>query len=107
MLNEDRFYIITLYDYYESLLTDKQQEYFKMYFFNDLSLAEIADEFKVSRAAIQDSIKKIIKDLKYYEDNLQLYINAKRRLALYEQIDNAALKAKLFSLEQRGKANEK
>lgn len=107
MLNEDRFYIITLYDYYESLLTDKQQEYFKMYFFNDLSLAEIADEFKVSRAAIQDSIKKIIKDLKYYEDNLQLYINAKRRLALYEQIDNAALKAKLFSLEQREKTNEK
>lgn len=107
MLNEDRFYIITLYDYYESLLTDKQQEYFKMYFFNDLSLAEIADEFKVSRAAIQDSIKKIIKDLKYYEDNLQLYINAKRRLALYEQIDNATLKAKLFSLEQRGKTNEK
>lgn len=107
MLNEDRFYIITLYDYYESLLTDKQQQYFKMYFFNDLSLAEIADEFKVSRAAIQDSIKKIIKDLKYYEDNLQLYINAKRRLALYEQIDNAALKAKLFSLEQRGKTNEK
>lgn len=107
MLNQDRFYIIALYDYYESLLTEKQQEYFKMYFFNDLSLSEIANEFKVSRSAIQDSIKKIIKDLKYYEDNLQLYINAKKRLVLYEQINDTTLKAKLFSIEQRGKANEK
>lgn len=107
MLNEDRFYIITLYDYYESLLTEKQRAYFKMYFFNDLSLSEIASEFNVSRAAIQDSIKKIIKDLKYYEDNLQLYINAKRRLALYEQISDSALKNKLFLLEHRGNKNEK
>ena len=39
-----------LYDYYGSLLTSKQQEYFTSYYFDDMSLAEIADAYAKAQA---------------------------------------------------------
>ena len=38
-----------LFDYYGCLLTVKQQEYFTSYYFDDMSLAEIADAYGVSQ----------------------------------------------------------
>ena len=35
-------YLINLYDYYEGLLTEKQKEYFKDYYFDNLSLSEMS-----------------------------------------------------------------
>ena len=34
-------YYNNLFDYYGELLTEKQQEYFKYYYFDNLSLSEI------------------------------------------------------------------
>ena len=48
-----------LFDYYGCLLTEKQQEYFTSYYFDDMSLAEIADIYNVSRNAVHDQLKKI------------------------------------------------
>ena len=45
-------YYNELYDLYGELLTDKQRKYFEDYYFNDLSYAEMADDFDVSRNAI-------------------------------------------------------
>ena len=36
--------LIMLYDYYGELLSDSQKEYFMDYYFNNLSLGEIADK---------------------------------------------------------------
>ena len=54
-----------LYDYYGELLTDKQRLYFEDYYFNDLSLQEIAD----------------------YEEKLKLYEKGKEIDKLIENID--------------------
>ncbi|MBP2625683.1 MAG: putative transcriptional regulator with domain containing protein, partial [Firmicutes bacterium] len=37
--------IVILFDFYGSLLTDKQSLTLEMHYLNDFSLAEIADEF--------------------------------------------------------------
>ena len=48
-----------LYDYYGELLTDKQQNYFKDYYFDNLTLSEISENYNISRNAIHKSLKEI------------------------------------------------
>ena len=61
-----------LYDTYQELLTSKQKVYFELYYQDDLSLSEIAEQFEVSRNAVFDNIKRTGKLLEDYEDKLQL-----------------------------------
>lgn len=64
--------IAELFDYYKPLLTDKQREYFELYFFEDLTYQEVAEDFGVSRTAVHDSISKTITILKDLELKLGL-----------------------------------
>ena len=70
---EKSIYINELYDLYGSLLTKKQQEIIELYYCDDLSLGEISEQLEVSRNAIFDCLKKGIKQLENYENNLKLY----------------------------------
>lgn len=80
-------YYSELFDYYGELFTDKQKEYFIDYYFNNLTLQEIADNNNVSRNAVHKNIKDIIQKLDYYEDKLNLYSNKKKIQKLIEDID--------------------
>ena len=51
--------LIMLYDYYGELLSDSQKEYFMDYYFNNLSLGEIADNLEISRNAVHKQIKRV------------------------------------------------
>ncbi len=62
-----------LYDYYGELLTDKQRNYFKDYYFDNLTLSEISENYHISRNAIHKSLKEIVEKLLYYEEKLKLY----------------------------------
>lgn len=62
-----------LFDFYGALLTKKQKEYMQLYYGDDFSLGEIADEFNVSRQAIYDNIKRTEKILVEYEEKLHLF----------------------------------
>lgn len=70
---EDLVYYNNLYDLYKNLLTDKQQEYFEDYYFNNLSLSEIADNYNISRNAVSKQLSVIKKKLDDYEQKLELY----------------------------------
>lgn len=74
---EKRDLLIILYDYYERLLTDKQKEYFSLYYFDNLSLSEISENLLVSRNAIHKSLKNIESLLLDYEDKLKIYHKTK------------------------------
>ena len=76
-----------LFDYYGELFTDKQKEYFTDYYFNNLTLQEIADNNNVSRNAVHKNIKEILNKLDYYEEKLNLYSNKQKIEKLIENID--------------------
>jgi len=74
---DNRDYIIMLYDFYGELFNDRQRSYFEEYYFNNLSLAEIGDNFGISRNAIHKVIQGVEDKLKFYEDKLGLYKKSK------------------------------
>ncbi len=47
-----------LFDFYGELLTEKQREYFDLYYNEDLSLAEIAETGGISRQGVWDVIRR-------------------------------------------------
>ncbi len=84
---ENQFdYINELMPFYLSLLTERQQEILKLYFYEDLSLTEIAENLNISRNGVYDTLKKAEKSLKEYEDKLQLSQESAQRLEKYEKI---------------------
>ncbi|MCD8562065.1 MAG: DNA-binding protein [Acholeplasmataceae bacterium] len=81
-----------LFDLYGDLLTDKQQSYFKLYYFEDYSLQEIAEVFEVSRNAVFDQLKKTEEHLLSYEHSLKCYEKREARLKLIDEIEEKGLK---------------
>ncbi|PSL51163.1 hypothetical protein B0H94_10173 [Salsuginibacillus halophilus] len=75
-----------LFDFYQPLLTKKQQKYVQLYFLDDYSLGEIADTFDVSRQAVYDNIRRTEQMLEEYEAKLGLYYKYMERHNLYQQL---------------------
>ena len=50
-----------LYDFYGELLNEHQQSIMEDYFYNDLSLSEIAQNHEISRQGVHDIIKRCTK----------------------------------------------
>ena len=64
-----------LFEFYSTLLTEKQMNYMELYYADDFSLGEIAEEYEVSRQAVYDNIKRTEKILEDYEKKLHLFSN--------------------------------
>ena len=69
---EERIRLGNLYEFYGNLLTTKQKQCMEMYFLNDLSLGEIAEELQVSRQAVHDLLRRVEHTLNRYEQTLGL-----------------------------------
>ncbi|MZP29095.1 putative DNA-binding protein [Heliobacterium undosum] len=61
-----------LNDFYGQLLTERQRQVLSLYYEDNFSLAEIAEEFSVTRQAVFDLLKRAEKILLGYEDKLGL-----------------------------------
>lgn len=93
----DIVYLSDLYDYYGELLTEKQQEYFEDYYFNNLTLAEIAENNNISRNAIHKQIKDALNKLEIFEEKLQLLNKRKKIQEIIKNLDDK-LKEKIEEL---------
>ena len=78
--------INALLDAYAKLLTQKQKDIMELYFQEDLSLSEIAEELSISRAAVNDHIKRSTQILQDYEKKLHLVHNYETRAKIYDKI---------------------
>lgn len=64
--------VVLLKDFYGPLLTVKQQDILSLYYEQDLSLSEIANNMEISRQAIFDILKRAELALETYEKKLGL-----------------------------------
>lgn len=98
-----------LFDFYGALLTDKQQRCLELHYLNDLSLAEIADEFNVSRQAVHDILRRAEQLLIEYEEKLKLVERSQRQHQTIQQVYDLIgdLPANLRQLPQISQALEK
>ena len=78
---QDRERLASLYETYNSLLTEHQRNILFDYYFDDLSMNEIAENQNVSKAAISDLINRSVKQLENYEKALGF-------LKIYEDLNN-------------------
>jgi len=95
---EKRDYFIILYDFYSSLFSDKQKEYFEDYYFNNLSLTEISENIGISRNAVHKSIKLVEKRLLFYEEKLSLYKKNIKLNNIIEKVKDKEIKEELERL---------
>lgn len=94
---ENQVLLCILYDYYGELLTDKQKKYFVDYYFENLSLSEMSENYDISRNAIHKNLKETEEKLLYYEKVLKLYEKNKKIKKIINNLDDD-LKNKLLEL---------
>ena len=61
-----------LYDFYGDVLTPRQKEFYDLYYNEDLSLAEIAENYGITRQGVRDAIKRAEQQLLEMEERLGL-----------------------------------
>ncbi len=83
--------LITLFDIYKGLLTEKQRNYFMDYYYSDLSLSEIASNYDVSRNAVYDNLKKVEQNILEYERILKINQKNIKIIEIINENNNDAL----------------
>ena len=68
----DLMYYSALFDYYGELLSEKEKDYFKDYYFENLTLQEIAENNEVSRNAVSKALKSAKEKMEHFEEKLHL-----------------------------------
>lgn len=91
----DRVELTNLFDIYESLLTDREKEIFKYYYYEDLSLSEIGENLNITRTGVFNTLKKVEEKLTQFEASLKL-MNIKNTLkSLLDEADIGVIKNKI------------
>ncbi len=79
-----------LYDFYGELLTDRQREFFDLYYNDDLSLSEIAENAGISRQGVRDVIVRAEKLMQDIEDKTGIIKRFERMRGILDDIEAAA-----------------
>ena len=84
-----------LLDFYGDVLTERKREVLDMYYNEDLSLAEIAEQIGISRQGVRELIKKAEDEIFFLEEKLGL---AQKMSALSLHSENILKMANTHSL---------
>ena len=69
---EKNLKLACLLDFYGEVLSERKQAVLSLYYNEDLSLAEIAEEIGISRQGVRELIKKAEEELLFLEEKLGL-----------------------------------
>ena len=92
-----------LLDFYGDMLTPKQQSCFSLYYNEDLSLAEIAEQMQISRQGVRDLIVRAEAALTEAEEKIGLVRRFSERKPIWDRME-AALNALAASTEGENRA---
>lgn len=93
-------YYNNLFSIYRELLTKKEQNIFSLYYEENLSLSEIAENLQITRSAVGNTVKIVEKKLEEYEKKLHILAkNELLKMALNDNIDTVLKKKILENLD--------
>ncbi len=79
--------ISILLDHYGEMLTEKQREVIDLYYNQDLSLAEIAEQEGISRQGVRDNIKRAEAQLLEMEEKLHAAARFKQMMETFDEVN--------------------
>ena len=92
---KEREYILSLYEIYKELLSDRERDYFENYYYEDYNLQEIADNYEVSKSYVGKFIGEITDKLEKYENALKVVDKFDKIRKIIEEEENPVLKFKI------------
>ncbi len=81
-MSEKNMQLSLLLDFYGELLPTTQRDMMDLYYNEDLSLAEIAEQIGITRQGVRDSVRRAEDTLAMYEDKLGMAKRQKQFKAL-------------------------
>lgn len=78
-----------LYDFYGDMLTDRQKEFYDLYYNEDLSLAEIAENYGITRQGVRDVIVRAEAILTELEDKTGIIRRFHKMQEQLQSVDDA------------------
>ena len=96
---EDKELYCNLFEFYKEFLTPNQVAVCKQYFFDDLSLSEIAEILNISKQAVKDTLDKSISNLDKFEGVLHLNSKYNQYKKLFANKNNMSASEYISSLE--------
>ena len=84
-----------LLDCYGDLLTDKQRDIMQLYYYEDLSLSEIAENEGITRQGVSDNIRRAESKMKLWEEDAgfcENFVRLKELALIAQKGDKTAIK---------------
>ena len=78
-----------LFDFYGDMLTDRQKEFYDLYYNEDLSLAEIAENYGITRQGVRDVIVRAEGILTELEDKTGIIRRFHKMQEQLQSVDDA------------------
>ena len=89
-----------LFDFYGELLTERQKEFFDLYYNEDLSLAEIAENAGISRQGVRDVIVRAESAMQEIEDKTGIIKRFEAQRPHLDIIEAAAAEMKTITFRR-------
>ena len=99
-LKNQTYRMTMLFDFYGEILTERQKEFFDLYYNEDLSLAEIAENYDISRQGVRDVIVRAEAAMQEIEDKTGLIRRFMQMQDKIAAIENAAQEIKTINYRQ-------
>ena len=99
-MKNQNFRMTMLFDFYGELLTDRQKEFYDLYYNEDLSLSEIAENYGISRQGVRDVIVRAENYMTEIEDKTGLIKRFMQLQPHVEKIVDAAQQIKQLNFRR-------
>lgn len=83
-----------LFDFYGEMLTERQKEFYDLYYNEDLSLTEIAENYNMSRQGVRDAIVRAEATLNELEEKTGIIRRFQERTAQLKELADVAQAAR-------------
>lgn len=91
-MKKDPYEMTMLFDFYGEVLTEKQREFFDLYYNEDLSLGEIAQNEGISRQGVRDVIVRAEGVMRKLEEKTGIVARFTKLQSALSTIEEAAVK---------------